>query len=56
VLIELVCHAPIKTHNAVESYLLHRGSSWFVKLVFIKDQFVKLYFKLKEYILPHVET
>ena len=54
------------THDALESYLFHRGSSCFVKLVFIKDQFVwlngnivanvKLYFKLKEYILPHVET
>jgi len=53
------------THDAVESYLFHRGSSCFVKLVFVKDQFVwlsnivanvKLYFKLKEYVLPHVET
>ena len=55
------------THDAVKSSLFHRGSSCFVnfKLVFIKDQFVwlsnivanvELYFKLKEYILPHVET
>ena len=52
-------------HDAMESYLFHRGLSCFVKLVFIKDQLVwlsniganvKLYFNLKKYILPHVET
>ena len=46
-------------------YSFHRRSSCFVKLVFIKNQVVwlsnivanvKLYFKLKEYIVPHVET
>jgi len=53
------------THDGVESCLFLRGSSCFVKQVFMKDQFVwlsnivanvKLYFMLKKYILPHVET
>ena len=46
-------------------YVFHRRSSSFVKSVFIKDQVVwlsnivanvQLYFKLKGYIFPHVET